>query len=68
MGKSMPQFAFIFQPLVQVKLFPSRLQKVREYFKVQADFVGTEGANVSSDIQFIKHGNGNKKKNDNLSQ
>lgn len=57
MGKSMHQFAFIFQPLVQVKLFRSKLQKVKEYFKVRADFVGAEGENTSSDIQFIKHGN-----------
>lgn len=62
MGKSMPQFAFIFQTLVQVKPFLSKLQKVKEYFKVQADFVGAEGENISSDIEFIKHGNYNKKK------
>lgn len=52
MGKSMHQFAFIFQPLVQVKLFLSKLQKVKEYFKVQADFVDAEGKNISSNIQF----------------
>ena len=63
MGKSMLQFAFIFQTIVQVKLFLSKLQKVKEYFKVPADFVGTEGTNISSDIQFIKHGNHNKKIN-----
>lgn len=66
MGKSMLQFAFIFQPLVQVKLFLSKLQKVKEYFKVQADFVGAERANRSADVQFIKHGN--HLKNNSLSQ
>lgn len=62
MGKSMLQFAFIFQPLVQVKPFLSKLTKVREYFKVPADFVGVEGTHVSSDVQFIKHGNHDQKK------
>lgn len=61
MGKSMHQFAFIFQPLVQVKPFLSKLQKVKEYIKVQADFVGAAGESISLDIQFIKHGNYNKK-------
>lgn len=59
MGKSMLQFAFIFQPLVQVKLFLSKLQKVKEYFK--ADFVGAEGTNISG--IFIKHSNHDKKIN-----
>lgn len=67
MGKSMHQFAFIFQSLVQVKLFLSKLQKVKEYFKVQADIVDAEGKNISSYIQFIKHGNCNKN-NNSLSQ
>lgn len=62
MGKSMLQFAFIFQPLVQVKLFLSKLTKVREYFKVPVDFVGVEGTHISSDVQFIKHGNHDQKK------
>lgn len=61
MGKSMLQFAFIFQPLVQVKLFLSKLQKVKEYFKVPADFVGAEGTNISSGVQLIKPGNHGKK-------
>lgn len=50
MGKSMLQFAFIFQLLVQVKLSLSKLEKVKESFKVPADFVGAEGANISSDV------------------
>jgi len=46
MGKSMLQFAFIFQPLVQVKLFLNKFQKVKEYYKVQTDFEGVEGKDI----------------------
>lgn len=48
---------------MQVKLFLSNLQKVKECFKVPTDFMGVERKRISSDIHLIKGGNHDKKIN-----